>query len=363
MNIEVFLSVISLVVISVLIVTLSSEACFLDLIYPPNEVSNDVAIQKCLNYNADLDLGCYQYVDWITKTSYKPKFQYDGSRCVSAFLSTYIAPLLTFLMISSPLSAFIDLIIVPRMALWCYLHQHSSFIAKHLFTFLRSISFTVPFFLFKKLIPSQETDDNDDNNNDNLTSLMTINYMHYYSSILRQSYVNLYVTLFVSMTYGLVSPLIGAVCLLSVCLQYKHRKFLLTLVKAAQLYNNSQNSQPQDDDDIELNKSNYFAFNWIVSKVIFGSVCGFWIFCIVYYLNELTVIYSILVGVAIACLIAFVFSRYITCHEEDDEQEGEENKFRNSSGIVSNNDVDNVVLNDSARFHSMTKPFLENQTS
>mmetsp|Transcript_50483 Transcript_50483/g.64696 ORF Transcript_50483/g.64696 Transcript_50483/m.64696 type:complete len:576 (-) Transcript_50483:157-1884(-) len=347
-NLCIFLSIISLILVPIIIVIITDERCMLNYFQPEDKITRLIPYEKC--YITSSESGCLQHGINYVESSYIPKFHYRQGQCISALISTYAPVFLAYILLSAPISAALELIIVPLIAPWCYHHKKKSKIASWLYYLLLQVTLNVPcvlcsyfnnqkdineLLLYHDFIIPINNNDNDDNNDDDNDEAQTnhanihnqnhqlgpsnqlhqlhkanhrqtnqqqyVNHMNHINqrcqSIIRRGYVRFCTTLMIVLTYGMAAPLIGTACIISELIQFNHHTLILSqMIDLSELL--PQPKLPELNHCLYLPKFSGF--------IILLTTLIFWFCVIIYYMRSEIIIILFFITFIFLNIILFI---------------------------------------------------------
>eukprot|EP00615_Pteridomonas_danica_P014104 CAMPEP_0114400394 /NCGR_PEP_ID=MMETSP0102-20121206/16371_1 /TAXON_ID=38822 ORGANISM="Pteridomonas danica, Strain PT" /NCGR_SAMPLE_ID=MMETSP0102 /ASSEMBLY_ACC=CAM_ASM_000212 /LENGTH=562 /DNA_ID=CAMNT_0001562763 /DNA_START=123 /DNA_END=1811 /DNA_ORIENTATION=- len=330
-NIAVIISSCSLVLGPILIVSITDPRCLYYHFKPQNKVTADVTFQFCTVLD---QFGvCSHYEEETMPSSYIPQFEYDGNECVSAVISTYAPVFLTHVLLSTPISAVIELILVPLIAPWCFQNRYvNKWVGRVLFG-LRAATYNTPCLLSITNPESLNEITKDVDLDRSARNIMRRAYVQFASSILLVA------------TFGLAAPVVGVASILAALIHFKHQTFILSqLLTFEELIQNESFGV--------LNFKHCCTFPNFSSFIMIGVIILFWIFMTIDNFVESYVLYSTLFvwGILIIMLMLFALKcsrdkqlnkelhQPLTTPDIDDNDDEEEDNNNNSNNDDDNND-------------------------
>ena len=231
----------------VIIVLVTDDRCLYKAWHSPNEVTTDVAVKYCVTFST-ITTGrqsCLVYDEDLVQSTYTPAFDYDGSRCVSAVLSTYAPVFLAAVLLTAAVPAAMELLVVPALAPWCHRNSASSSFADGILQGLRMMTWNVlPTLQAADQRMSSVTSIAAQGDNGALPDLalsaehppvvpippVDVDYLA--QRVVERGILQLIGTLLIALTFGLAAPPVGGACALAALVQLAHHQHVLGVIVA-----------------------------------------------------------------------------------------------------------------------------------
>lgn len=163
---------------------------------PQTKITSTIPVSTCFVFSPSglcTDLGSYDIYSTFT-----PKYDFSGSRCVSAILRIYAPVYLLVVLLVAMVPFILEILVVPIMAPFCMRHRMHSFIAHSLLRFFEATSSNVTLVLAPKVYVDSE---------------------HIAQRAIERGVTDLCTTLITALTFGLAVPYVGAACVVAALVQ------------------------------------------------------------------------------------------------------------------------------------------------
>jgi hypothetical protein len=326
-NIGVSLAAISLVIAPIVVVAITDQRCWYYYFEPESDLSSPVFYDVC---NAtDLQGQCLEYTSTSIQSNYKPLFSYDGDQCVTAMLSTYAPVFLAYIMLSAPISATLDLLVVPLLAPWCYRNADHSRAAELCLKYLKKICWNVPSVLCA----------NFNSKVDVLEVTQGVNLKYASRSVMRRALVQFSSTLLIALTFGLAAPMIGLACIFAAILDFRHHSLVISqIVSLGEVM--PKPSLPDMKGCSLMPRFTCF--------VVIITVLAYWCCAMVDYMNAAVEIVSFMVVLVLFMMLCVGYMVWLKSSSQRHENKNKKNQRQGGGGDDALNDTidyDNKLLN------------------
>ena len=154
---------------------------------------------------------CLEYSKVQVKSSYYPKFEYDGELCVSAVFEAYIPVLLVTVLLCAVLQAALEFFVVPVAAPWLHQRAAASAVARRFLELLRLLAWNVPTALPDVVLSADSWD-------------------YAAQRVIEAGIAGLLFVLLIALTFGLAAPLLALACGVASCVHVVNTKHVLAQV-------------------------------------------------------------------------------------------------------------------------------------
>ena len=233
------LAALSIIITPAIIVLVTDERCLYDAWHPPDVVTTDVVVEYCFDTNIVTGI-CQDVEKDLVQSTYAPAFDYDGSRCVSAVLSTYAPVFLAAVLLTAAVPAAMELLVVPSLAPWCHRNSASSPFARNILLGLCMITRNVPLTLqaadrrAAAAAANSAQGGNKASADKELSAALVppIDVDYLAQRVVERGIAQLIGTLLVALSFGLAAPPVGGACALAALVQVTHHQHVLGTIVA-----------------------------------------------------------------------------------------------------------------------------------